>query len=315
MDAVHELAQGGAPAGTAVVAQVQTAGRGSRGRTWTSPRGGLWLSVLARPASAGLEVLSLRAGLAVAERLDDLGAEACVRLKWPNDLMLGERKVGGILCEARWQGAALAWVVIGLGLNVANPPPSELETTATHLGAACSRRSTADDLVEPVVAALRAVDAAAGPAHRARSRRGSPPGTGCAGAPSTRPWPAPPLGLAADGALLVRRADGVVERVLAGAVVTRRSWRRPAPASRSPHLMTRDPRSTGLHAPDARHRQHRDHRRACSAAPSSTRTGGSRPIRAARRTSGAARSAASCSPPATRRTRCARCASPRWRRR
>lgn len=221
MDAVHELAQGGAPAGTAVVAQVQTAGRGSRGRTWTSPRGGLWLSVLARPASAGLEVLSLRAGLTVAERLDDLGAETYVRLKWPNDLMVGERKVGGILCEARWQGAALAWVVIGLGLNVANPPPSELEATATHLGSVHSSL-VADDLVEPAVAALRAVDAAAGPLTEVEQARFASRDW-LRGRTLDAPVAGTSLGLAADGALLVRRADGVVERVLAGTVVTRHS--------------------------------------------------------------------------------------------
>ena len=100
MDALHELAQAGAPAGTAVVAEAQVAGRGSRGRGWSSPPGGLWLSVLARPRTAGLELLSLRAGLAVAELLDRLGVGARARLKWPNDLMLDGRKAGGILCDA-----------------------------------------------------------------------------------------------------------------------------------------------------------------------------------------------------------------------
>jgi len=116
MDVLHELAQGGAPAGTAVVAEEQTAGRGSRGRHWASPIGGLWLSVLSRPATAGLELVSLRAGLAVAELLERLGVSGRIMIKWPNDLMLDDRKTGGLLCEARWQGAALAWVVIGLGL-------------------------------------------------------------------------------------------------------------------------------------------------------------------------------------------------------
>ena len=105
MDALHDLAQTGAPPGTAVVAEVQDSGRGSRGRTWASPRGGLWLSVLARPSEGGLELLSLRVGLAVAGVLARMGLGDQLRLKWPNDLMLGERKTGGILCEARWQGA------------------------------------------------------------------------------------------------------------------------------------------------------------------------------------------------------------------
>ena len=81
------------------------AGRGSRGRTWHSPLGGLWLSVLYRPRTpAGVELLSLRVGLAVAEAIEAVGRKLHVAIKWPNDLMLDDRKLGGVLCEARWQG-------------------------------------------------------------------------------------------------------------------------------------------------------------------------------------------------------------------
>ena len=157
MDVLHELAQGGAPAGAAVVAVEQTGGRGSRGRAWASPRGGLWLSVLFRPrAVPGLELLSLRIGLAVAQALELLGAPA-VGLKWPNDLMLGDRKLGGILCEARWQGNAPGWVTAGLGLNVANETPPLLRAVATSLISVVAD-VTPDDLLLPVLAALRQVD-------------------------------------------------------------------------------------------------------------------------------------------------------------
>jgi len=225
MDALHELAQGGAPAGTAIVAEAQTAGRGSRGRSWASPPGGLWLSVLARPATAGLELLSLRAGLAVAELLGRLGAGDRIGLKWPNDLMLDDRKTGGILCEARWHGAALGWVVIGLGLNVTNAPPPELEISATRVGAALPSL-TPEDLVGPVIAALRAVDAAAGPLTcDAQARfaardwlRGRALEAPVAGAAA---------GLADDGALLVRREDGTTVPVRAGTVVVRGEARSP----------------------------------------------------------------------------------------
>jgi BirA family biotin operon repressor/biotin-[acetyl-CoA-carboxylase] ligase len=135
MDRVHQLAEQGAPAGTAVLAEAQTGGRGSRGRAWHSPPGGLWLSVLYRPDSPiGVELLSLRLGLRAAEALEAAGPGLGVMLKWPNDLIVSDRKLGGILCEARWQGETLAWVAAGLGLNVTNPIPDDLRLTATALG-------------------------------------------------------------------------------------------------------------------------------------------------------------------------------------
>jgi BirA family transcriptional regulator, biotin operon repressor / biotin---[acetyl-CoA-carboxylase] ligase len=225
MDALHELAQGGAPVGTAVVAEAQTAGRGSRGRSWASPPGGLWLSVLARPATAGLELLSLRAGLAVAELLGRLGAGTRIGLKWPNDLMLDDRKTGGILCEARWHGASLAWVAIGLGLNVGNRPPPELEASATSLGATLPNL-TADDLVEPVVGALRAVDAAAGPLTDDEQARFAALDW-LRGRALEAPVAGTAEGVADDGALLVRRDDGSPLPVRAGTVVVRDLARSP----------------------------------------------------------------------------------------
>jgi BirA family biotin operon repressor/biotin-[acetyl-CoA-carboxylase] ligase len=217
MDALHALAEGGATAGTAVVARSQRAGRGSRGRSWTSPPGGLWLSVLSRPAAAGLELVSLRSGLAVAETLGRLGLGDRIRLKWPNDLMLDERKLGGILCEARWQGAGLAWIVIGLGLNVENQPPAELATSAARLQDALPG-VTVEALVIPVIEAVRQVDAAAGlltdREHARFAER-----DWLRGRPIQAPVAGTTTGVADDGALLVRRADGSTAAVRAGTIV------------------------------------------------------------------------------------------------
>jgi BirA family biotin operon repressor/biotin-[acetyl-CoA-carboxylase] ligase len=123
-DELHRLAEEGAPAGTAVVAERQAAGRGSRGRSWVSAPGGLWLSVLWRGPADVAQLLSIRAGLAVASVLDGLGGLPPVRLKWPNDVIIDDAKVGGILCEGRW-GAENSWVAVGLGLNVTNPLPAD----------------------------------------------------------------------------------------------------------------------------------------------------------------------------------------------
>jgi BirA family transcriptional regulator, biotin operon repressor / biotin---[acetyl-CoA-carboxylase] ligase len=216
MDVLHELAQGGAPAGAAVVAVEQTGGRGSRGRAWASPRGGLWLSVLFRPrAVPGLELLSLRIGLAVAQALELLGAPA-VGLKWPNDLMLGDRKVGGILCEARWQGNAPGWVAAGLGLNVANETPPLLRAVATSLISVVAD-VTPGDLLLPVLAALRQVDPDAG-ALTAQERTRFQARDWLHGRPLRAPAEGVAAGLSPEGALLVRLPAGVTTAVRAGTV-------------------------------------------------------------------------------------------------
>ena len=133
-DELHRLAAEGAAEGTAVVAARQSGGRGARGRAWSSPEGGLWLSVLWRPhAGDDAQLLSLRAGLAVADLLARVSGLPVVQLKWPNDIIVGGRKAGGLLCEARWHGAELSWVALGLGLNVRNAPPVGVRMPAASL--------------------------------------------------------------------------------------------------------------------------------------------------------------------------------------
>jgi BirA family biotin operon repressor/biotin-[acetyl-CoA-carboxylase] ligase len=158
LDEVHSLGARGAADGTWVVAAEQREGRGTRGRSWHSPRGGLWLGVLRRSERPdGLDLLGLRTGLAVAAELERLVTLAPIQLKWPNDLILADRKVGGILCEARWQGETLSWVAIGLGLNVRNPIPVEVAGSAVAL-ATCGVDSTAEALAAPLASILAAVD-------------------------------------------------------------------------------------------------------------------------------------------------------------
>jgi BirA family biotin operon repressor/biotin-[acetyl-CoA-carboxylase] ligase len=206
MDLIHLLAADGAAAGTMVVAGEQLEGRGSRGRTWYSPPGGLWLSALFRPPTAGaVEVISLRVGLAVAAAIESL-VSGRIHLKWPNDLMLEERKVGGILCEARWQGGALGWVAAGIGLNVRNRIPAELGRTAVSL-AQTQPDITVEQVLQRVVAALREVDL--GPEQL------SPPELDqfalrdwLSGRKIREPMSGTVTGVREDGALLVRTANG-----------------------------------------------------------------------------------------------------------
>ena len=122
LDVAHRRADAGASAGTLVIADQQTAGRGRSGGRWSSPSGsGLWLTLIERPRDAsGLEVLSLRTGLRAARALDRF-AEEPVRLKWPNDLYVDEKKLGGILIEVRWREQRLEWIAVGIGINVQAP--------------------------------------------------------------------------------------------------------------------------------------------------------------------------------------------------
>jgi BirA family transcriptional regulator, biotin operon repressor / biotin---[acetyl-CoA-carboxylase] ligase len=126
-DRARALAAAGAPHGTLVTAGAQTAGRGRQGRTWSAPpRRALLMSLVLRAPD---RMLPLAAAVAVAEAAGPRAA-----IKWPNDVLLHDRKVAGILAEARPQEG---WAVLGIGLNVAVRPgdlPEELRATAATLG-------------------------------------------------------------------------------------------------------------------------------------------------------------------------------------
>jgi BirA family biotin operon repressor/biotin-[acetyl-CoA-carboxylase] ligase len=131
-----QLASEGAPHGTVVVADAQEAGRGRFGRVWHSPAGeGLYLSAVLRPRIDPAEAppISLAAAVAVAEAVRGfLGHPPS--LKWPNDLLCGGRKLGGILIEMQAEPGRLRHLVVGIGLNVNTVSfPAELEGRATSL--------------------------------------------------------------------------------------------------------------------------------------------------------------------------------------
>ncbi len=115
------LASAGAPEGTIVVAGVQTEGRGRMGRSWVSPPGGLWMSILLRPEGAVKQVhlVTLAAALSVVEGLSALSMPRS-SIMWPNDVVIGEGKAAGILAEGVFVGSKLDYVVLGIGLNVNN---------------------------------------------------------------------------------------------------------------------------------------------------------------------------------------------------
>jgi BirA family biotin operon repressor/biotin-[acetyl-CoA-carboxylase] ligase len=141
-----ELALAGAPHGTLVTADEQSAGRGRQGRVWTAPpRTAVLMSVVLRDDLT--EVLPLSAAVAVCEALP-----VATTIKWPNDVWIEGRKVAGILVEGRPQEG---WAVLGVGVNVATKSfPSELAATATSLRLAGTPAATEDVLRD----LLRALD-------------------------------------------------------------------------------------------------------------------------------------------------------------
>ncbi|MDQ3759191.1 MAG: biotin--[acetyl-CoA-carboxylase] ligase [Actinomycetota bacterium] len=132
-DRARELALAGAPSGTVVVAAEQTAGRGRTGRRWSAPAGAALLcSAILRPLEAHHSLLPLAVPLAVCDATEELAPVQC-QVKWPNDVWLGERKLAGVLIEAR----PPEWAVMGVGLNLSIPDkafPEDLRWPATSLG-------------------------------------------------------------------------------------------------------------------------------------------------------------------------------------
>ncbi len=163
-DEAKRLARGGAAAGTAVVASAQTAGRGTRGRTWHSPPGlGLYLSVILRPPVPDPAGLPLRAARAVRDAVESATGLAA-SIEPPNDIVWGGRKLGGVLCETGFTGAVLVFAVVGVGLNVGHGPddfPPGLQGSAVSLAMAAGRAFDPAPLVEPVRARILTLAAGA----------------------------------------------------------------------------------------------------------------------------------------------------------
>lgn len=155
-DLARSLADQGAAEGAAVLAAEQTQGRGVNGHAWFSARGkGLYLSVILRPLPFNLSLLPLLAALGVREALAEQGVR--IRLKWPNDLVWKEKKIGGILCEASFVGNRLKHVILGLGLNVHHRKqdfPEALRPSAVSLRMITRRTPDLDGLLVKLWTAL-----------------------------------------------------------------------------------------------------------------------------------------------------------------
>jgi BirA family biotin operon repressor/biotin-[acetyl-CoA-carboxylase] ligase len=224
-DLARRLAQAGAAEGTVVLAGRQTAGRGRLGRSFISPRGGLYFTVVLRPAPEHLRPLPIIAALAVARGLERV-AGLRTALKWPNDVLVGGRKVCGILVESELMGQAVSYALVGIGLNVnadmaAYPEIAAIATSAAvEAGCPVSREALAAVVLSELEALYLAAQAGRWVQDEWRARLetlgrqvrvtfGQTVEEGLA------------EDVDGDGSLILRRADGSRVTIVAGDVTLR----------------------------------------------------------------------------------------------
>ncbi|MFR5602481.1 MAG: biotin--[acetyl-CoA-carboxylase] ligase, partial [Lachnospiraceae bacterium] len=213
-----------------VVADCQTAGKGRRGRSWESPKGtGIWMSLVMRPKVPPMcaSMLTLVAAMAVAKGIDqETGLDS--RIKWPNDIVAGSKKVCGILTEMSAELDQIHYVVTGMGINVnMDQFPEEIRETATSLCLETGRKIDRGALIGAIMSAFEEYykryeehqdlsdlmeeynDKLANRNREVRVLASGGEYTGIA------------LGIDKTGQLLVRREDGSVATVLSGEVSVR----------------------------------------------------------------------------------------------
>ncbi|MBI4166458.1 MAG: biotin--[acetyl-CoA-carboxylase] ligase [Acidobacteria bacterium] len=222
------LASKGAEHGTVVVAEEQTAGRGRLGRVWHSEKSaGIYVSVILRPplAPSAAPVLTLMAGVAVHQAVE-IAAGVTADIRWPNDVLVGGKKVCGILTEMSAELDRLHAVVLGIGINVNHREmPGQLKAIATSLrmetGRAVSRALVLVTLLKELEKQYQMILLEGGQAAASRWAAAS---TFAEGKPvrvltGTGEYQAVTAGLDARGALRVRRGDGREETLVAGEIV------------------------------------------------------------------------------------------------
>jgi BirA family transcriptional regulator, biotin operon repressor / biotin---[acetyl-CoA-carboxylase] ligase len=223
-----ELARLGAEEGTVAVAETQTSGRGRLSREWFSPRGGLWFSVILRPQLRITEALKLMfvAGLVVAETLHETYG-LHVETKWPNDVLVNGKKICGILTEMSTTGEVVTFIVVGIGINanivVKKDLPTEVGKSATSLENELGHKVLLGELLRKVLEAFETeyglfvsgqysslLDKWKSYAKfLGRMVRVTDENESFAGLA---------LDVDHDGALMMKREDGTIERILAGDV-------------------------------------------------------------------------------------------------
>ncbi len=225
MDLAKKAAREGAAEGTTVVAEEQTRGKGRLGRSWINPPGVIATSVILRPEISRLLRLTMVASLATSRCIERAtGLETTI--KWPNDVLINDKKVSGILAESALRGQSVDWAVIGIGINVnfdskAFPEIADIATSlSTELGREVSQLKILLHLLhemEQVYLALRESK----PIHEEWRSRLETLGQMVEVTSGNRVEAGYAESVDSDGSLLLRRADGSLVPIIAGEVTLR----------------------------------------------------------------------------------------------
>jgi BirA family biotin operon repressor/biotin-[acetyl-CoA-carboxylase] ligase len=227
-DEMKRLAAHGAPEGTVVIAEQQTHGRGRHGRSFVSPPGGIYLSLLLRPhlPVQRLPQLTLLVAVAVAEAITEVSALP-VRLKWPNDVEIYEKKIAGILIESVIQATLPTALIVGIGINVNTTLaqlPQELHARVTSLFLTAGHLFARPPLIVLLLAHLERLyrtfqHAGMAPIRQRWLHYSAMIGQQLRFTQDNQSHLATVVGLDEDGALWVRLANGTPQRIIAGEVV------------------------------------------------------------------------------------------------
>jgi len=226
------LAAQGATEGTIAVAETQSGGRGRIAREWASPVGGIYFSIILRPDIKPAEALQLPliAGIAVARAIEKF-SKLKPKLKWPNDIIVNDRKAGGILTEMSAEVDRLEWVIIGIGLNVNTPQesfPLEIEGTATSLKEAGGKYIPRVRLIQHILTELEALyddfrESGFEPLREQWKRLSNTIGAEVTISSATGQLAGRAVDIDLDGALILQKEDGAQKRIIAGDVSLRKS--------------------------------------------------------------------------------------------
>ncbi|MFX1511486.1 MAG: biotin--[acetyl-CoA-carboxylase] ligase [Promethearchaeota archaeon] len=229
-DIAMELAEQGTDEGTVIVADTQTKGRGRAGRTWVSPVGGLWFTIILRPEIQPVYAhqITFVASVAVATAIENYRSLQ-VRIKWPNDILLEEKKVGGILLEVITSGRNVEYLLVGIGLNLTVDPhhfPPVVSNIATSIasnippGTEISR----DDFLRGILREFEIyyqLLKQKGFRHIIRKWKGMSDIIGCevrVDDPPNESMEGKVVDIDTTGALLIRTSKNAVHRVVSGTV-------------------------------------------------------------------------------------------------